>query len=374
MEEDSMSKLSVSCPSCAKRYAVPDSYAGKKFKCKDCGAVISIPGGEAPAVEPEEPAAEEEEAPRSSPRRSTAGRRPARRRPAARHGRRSARDEAEEEDHAPAGRAHSRTGHRGGTGGATSRYGGRRGAHAGQEQPNRGLLILSGVGCIVLVVALFVYFLFIMQDKKPVTRTKPRRTVAEEPAARQLPDALKGMEEEDPGFGEPAREEPKPEPAPAKVAAAKPEKKPEAGKPAAEEPKKKSLPPLPVAKVRKIPHYDSTPPELRTEIDDAIQVLLEPWGGARANRKKAFLVEKGKASVPALLSAMVDLDFTNEEQRNVMPLITEALYDITKSSSRNGMVCRVGMQETLEEQIYVCKYRRAEWFEWLDRFGKEYLK
>ena len=57
-----MSKLSVSCPSCAKRYGVPEEYAGKKFKCKDCGATISIPATAA-EPEPEEPIAVDEDEP-----------------------------------------------------------------------------------------------------------------------------------------------------------------------------------------------------------------------------------------------------------------------------------------------------------------------
>lgn len=45
--------ISVSCPSCARQYSVKDEAAGKKFKCKDCGAVVQVPdgggaGGDAP--------------------------------------------------------------------------------------------------------------------------------------------------------------------------------------------------------------------------------------------------------------------------------------------------------------------------------------
>jgi hypothetical protein len=37
--------ISVSCPSCARQYSVKDEAAGKKFRCKDCGAVVQVPDG-----------------------------------------------------------------------------------------------------------------------------------------------------------------------------------------------------------------------------------------------------------------------------------------------------------------------------------------
>jgi predicted Zn finger-like uncharacterized protein len=44
--------LSVECPECGARYNVPDKLAGKKARCKKCGATIPIPGGAAPAETP----------------------------------------------------------------------------------------------------------------------------------------------------------------------------------------------------------------------------------------------------------------------------------------------------------------------------------
>jgi hypothetical protein len=37
--------ISVNCPSCARQYSVKEEAAGKKFKCKDCGAVVQVPDG-----------------------------------------------------------------------------------------------------------------------------------------------------------------------------------------------------------------------------------------------------------------------------------------------------------------------------------------
>ena len=37
--------IEVSCPQCGQFYQVPDDKAGKKFRCKGCQEVVSIPGG-----------------------------------------------------------------------------------------------------------------------------------------------------------------------------------------------------------------------------------------------------------------------------------------------------------------------------------------
>jgi hypothetical protein len=41
--------ISVSCPGCAKTYQVKDEAAGKKFRCKACEAIVSVPEGTAAA-------------------------------------------------------------------------------------------------------------------------------------------------------------------------------------------------------------------------------------------------------------------------------------------------------------------------------------
>lgn len=37
--------INVACPSCGRQYSVKDDSAGKRFKCKDCEAVIEVPAG-----------------------------------------------------------------------------------------------------------------------------------------------------------------------------------------------------------------------------------------------------------------------------------------------------------------------------------------
>ena len=38
--------INVSCHSCGKRYAIPDERAGQRFKCRECGTVVSVPEDE----------------------------------------------------------------------------------------------------------------------------------------------------------------------------------------------------------------------------------------------------------------------------------------------------------------------------------------
>ena len=35
--------LTVECNACARRYNVADNWAGKRVKCKNCGAVMQVP-------------------------------------------------------------------------------------------------------------------------------------------------------------------------------------------------------------------------------------------------------------------------------------------------------------------------------------------
>lgn len=37
--------ISVACPSCGRPYNVKDDAAGKRFKCKDCEAIVEVPAG-----------------------------------------------------------------------------------------------------------------------------------------------------------------------------------------------------------------------------------------------------------------------------------------------------------------------------------------
>ena len=42
--------ISTSCPGCKSKYNVADSMAGKKAKCKKCGAILAIPKPDDPVL------------------------------------------------------------------------------------------------------------------------------------------------------------------------------------------------------------------------------------------------------------------------------------------------------------------------------------
>ena len=382
-----MSKISVSCPSCAKRYGVPEEYAGKQFMCKDCGANIKIPGGSPPAPK-------EDAQPKKKP---AARRKPARRRPAPPRKRAGAgardRDEEEAPSRGGARRAAAGAGARRAPGGAQrrgpsrSRRGGRRdmdddyddAGYGRSRDSNKALVYGSAIGVLVLTIAAVVYLGFFFEGGgDPRTKKKKKkRTAAASEESFSRPKIVHNPEDDEAGFGDEPEDEnvPAPEPEPEKKPEEEPEKKPEKDPAKAEpvKPKKAPLPPLPRANVRKLEHLKDTPEDLRTEIDEAVGVVADPWSGAKGSRKKRALVKMGKAAVPALLSAMVDLDYTDEEQRKAMPMLTEALQEICKNP--NSWICRVGMKETEEEEVYYCKYRRAQWYAWYDSSrGKRFMR
>src|SRR6187455_1418333 len=42
--------ISTICTTCGRRYQAPDAMAGKKVRCKQCGTVFPIPGGDVDAA------------------------------------------------------------------------------------------------------------------------------------------------------------------------------------------------------------------------------------------------------------------------------------------------------------------------------------
>lgn len=44
--------ISADCPQCGKTYRVKDDFAGKKFRCKACQGVVTVPAAAAPSGDP----------------------------------------------------------------------------------------------------------------------------------------------------------------------------------------------------------------------------------------------------------------------------------------------------------------------------------
>jgi len=49
--------VTTKCPGCQKTIAAPDSAAGHKARCPDCGAIVEIPGAASPSFDAAQPAA-----------------------------------------------------------------------------------------------------------------------------------------------------------------------------------------------------------------------------------------------------------------------------------------------------------------------------
>ena len=49
--------VTTKCPGCQKTIAAPDSAAGHKARCPDCGAIVEIPGAASPRSDAAQPAA-----------------------------------------------------------------------------------------------------------------------------------------------------------------------------------------------------------------------------------------------------------------------------------------------------------------------------
>ena len=47
--------INVACPQCQRAFTVRDEIAGKSFRCKDCHAIVSVPGIKPPQQKSAEP-------------------------------------------------------------------------------------------------------------------------------------------------------------------------------------------------------------------------------------------------------------------------------------------------------------------------------
>jgi len=117
-------------------------------------------------------------------------------------------------------------------------------------------------------------------------------------------------------------------------------------------------------RVRAIPHLASSPEPLRREIDAAVAVVANPRPDARARREMDWLVTRGKRAVPALLTALVSLDFRDERDRAALEPLTQTLQRITKASE--SIAYRYLHYERLDPAIHRCEMIRDAWFRWYD--------
>jgi hypothetical protein len=308
------------CPQCGKKYKLKEEFVAKSFSCKGCGATVWV-GGKAPAPAP-------------TPRRS--GSKGA---PSAKRGGRAA---------ATSGRGGRRS-HR--EAGSHEEEGGRRGR--GREKPKSNVNVLLAVGAVAVIGIVVV--IAVMSGKKK--EEPPKQTAQQPPAAESSEPAAAGT-------GAPAETAsltPGTPPAKAAQGAPKPEGAapasagtPGSAKPAQPEGGGNTQPaqgeeqqgapspeggetPTKLGGAKKTPsglskndppatlgHLDSTPPELRKQIDELIAVLLDPQAGHEVHEAKAKLAAIGKPAFLPLLGKMAAVRDTITDEDSMQERLIES--------------------------------------------------
>jgi len=114
-------------------------------------------------------------------------------------------------------------------------------------------------------------------------------------------------------------------------------------------------------------HLDSTPPELRREIDELVAVLLDPDAGREVQEAKAKLAAIGKPAYLPILGRMAAIrdtitDNDTMEERKIecsLMLGDQCLREMDGFLDANGkQIIRPGMDKKYIKYILVLHYRR----------------
>ncbi len=343
-------KLCV-CPQCGKKYKLKEGFEAKSFSCKGCGATVWV-AGKPPAPAPT--------AGRTSAT-VTAGRKGGRGGRAAAAalgsaGRRSRGREAREEEGAPGRRGH------------------------GREKPKSNTNILIAVGAVAVIGIVVVVAVMAGKDKA--------QPVAEQQGGAKPSPALAGT-----GAGEPASTPPAVEPASPNPAQAEPPKEEPAGEtdPApSPEGGETTKPPKELGGSTKkgelgqndppatLGHLETTPPELRKQIDDLIALVFDVQAGRDSHDAKAKLAAIGKPAFLPILGAMAKIrdtiaDNDSQEERLIessLMLADQCLREMDGYlDAKDKAIIRPGTDKKYLKYILVLHYRR-----WKDGLGSQPLK
>ncbi|HEX5135434.1 MAG TPA: hypothetical protein VFY93_00550 [Planctomycetota bacterium] len=352
------------CPQCGKKYKLKEGFDAKSFSCKSCGATVWV-AGKPPAPAPTTKRAP---APGAAPSSRKAGRAAAAR--PARGGRRSRGREAPEQEE----------------------EGGRRGR--GREKPKSSANILMAIGAVAVIGIVIVIALMSGKKDKGGAKQQP---VAAQPGDESGGEGMSaaggdasGAPTLPPGT-EPAAATPEktatpaapanPEPTPTKPAEGE-EAKPAEGGEGEESPSPEGgeTPTKLGGGTKKTPegagkwdppatlgHLDSTPPELRKQIDDLIAVLLDPQAGKEVHEAKAKLAAIGKPAFLPVLGKMAAIrDTITDNDTPEERLIESALMqgdgclremDGFLEASGKGII-RPGTDKKYIKYILILHYRR----------------
>jgi len=357
------------CPQCGKKYKLKEGFDAKSFSCKSCGATVWV-GGKAPTPAP-------------SPRRSSGA-------PASRKSSRGAAPSAAKRGAHRSRRAEPEH----------EEEGGRRGR--GREKPKSKANVLMAIGSVALIGIVVVVIL--MSGKKDKGKTPQQQPVAEQPGGTTetpgLAAAATGTPPAEGTTSQPGTNAAPAKAAPASTATTEPgkkapaqesRKKPEGEEEAAPSPEGGETPTKLGGDAKKKPdglgkhdppatlgHLDSTPPELRKQIDDLIAVLFDPMAGRDCHDAKAKLVAIGKPAFLPILGKMATVrdsitDVDSQPERDMeasLMLADQCLREMDGFLDAQGkQPIRPGTDKNYIAYILRLHYRR-----WNDGFGSTPLK
>jgi hypothetical protein len=352
------------CPQCGKKYKLKEGFDARSFSCKSCGATVWV-AGKAPAPAPTSR--------RSGPPASRKASRAAASGAGGRKGRRSReREEAETEE------------------------GGRRGRYE-KPKSNANLFMAIGAVAVIGIIVVVAVMSGKKDDPQPVAQQPADETGTTDGAGGTGLDAS-GTGATPPGTtSDPAGSAPAGSTPPSTTTEQKPPgqaatpqgteaQKPESGTSA-----EGGEPPTSLGGGKKpsggkgqwdppatLGHLETTPPELRKQIDELVAVLLDPMAGKEVHEAKAKLAAIGKPAFLPILGGMAKIrdtladDDSFEEKRieSSLMLADQCLREMDGylDSHDKGLI-RPGTDNKYIKYILVLHYRR-----WLDGLGSTPLK
>jgi len=340
-------KLCV-CPQCGKKYRLKEGFEAKSFSCKACGATVWVEG------KPPAPAPTARKRPTV---RAGRGRRGAGAVAAAAGGRAAKARRGRGRREAPAEEAE----------GAEDRQG------RYHSKPKSSANLIMGIAALALIGGIVVLFVMSGKDKGQPEKNTP---VAEQPAGEPETPAVPPANMSQP---ETPAEQPS---VPVNVTPEEPGTTPEQPTESGEE-EQPAPPPRELAGTPKrkpgtsrfdppanLGHLETTPPELRKQIDTEVAILLDPQAGREVHEAKAKLAAIGKPAFPVVLGAMATVrdtltDNDTMEERLIessLMLADQCLREMDGWLDAKGkQIIRPGTDKKYVQYILRLHYRR--WLE-----------
>jgi len=228
---------------------------------------------------------------------------------------------------------------------------------------------------VVIVVVVAVYFLFL---KEPTPTGPTPEEIAAKKKAEEEREAAERKEAERLAAARREAERREAERREAERKAAEAKKASGEGKPKpAPKPAEASRPPIKDVDLDSLEPLDYAPgtsDNKKTEIDDLIQVVKEPYAGARGARARRKLVEIGYYAVPRIINILIKADYYSQDGVETAYALCRNLEDICEGLGYKVMTARdKKLDKPAWESEYYIKYNRQvahSWYKlWKDQGG-----